>query len=273
MKNFMFMAGLPRSGSTLISSILNQNPAIYSGPNSPMCGMMWNLERSILASEQWMAYPKPAVMPGVVMGLLNSYYSDIDRPTVIDKSREWALPNHYQVLLRCMETAPRIIMPVRSITEILASFISLVNKNPSSPSFIDREIEARQEFNFYRPPDDTRCDHLMRPKGLIDDCLFGLAYAIQAPEAQGNFHLVEYDDLVSDPETAINGIYDFLGIERFDHDYADIVNVTPEDDNVFGLQGMHDVRPTISRRNIDPTRVLSPYALSKYTGLEFWREA
>ena len=35
-KTFYFMTGLPRSGSTLLSSILNQNPKFYSGPSSPV---------------------------------------------------------------------------------------------------------------------------------------------------------------------------------------------------------------------------------------------
>ena len=43
-KTFYFMAGLPRSGSTLLSSILNQNPRFYSGPSSPVLGAMYALE-------------------------------------------------------------------------------------------------------------------------------------------------------------------------------------------------------------------------------------
>ena len=63
---YYFMAGLPRSGSTLLSALLNQNPDIHSEPSSPLCGMMFNLERSILASEQYAAYPKPHALPKTV---------------------------------------------------------------------------------------------------------------------------------------------------------------------------------------------------------------
>ncbi|NBP58534.1 sulfotransferase, partial [bacterium] len=35
-KKYYFISGLPRSGSTLLSAILNQNPRFYSGPNSPV---------------------------------------------------------------------------------------------------------------------------------------------------------------------------------------------------------------------------------------------
>lgn len=264
------MAGLPRSGSTLISSILNQNPNIYSSANSPMCGMVFNLERSILASEQYAAYPKPTVMPSTIMGVLEGYYSDTDKPIIVDKSREWSIPEHFATLTRNLDYDPKIILPVRSITDILASFISLVKKNPGKVNFIDSEIQARQEFNFYRPADDIRCDHLMRPKGLIDNCLYGIAFALN-PENKKYFHFVEYDDLIANPEEEINKIYDFYGIERFEHDYSNIENNIKEDDGIYGLIGQHDVRSSISRRNIDKTKLLSEYALNKYSNQEFWR--
>lgn len=270
MKKFHFMAGLPRSGSTLISSILNQNPEVHASANSPMCGMMFNLERSILASEQYNAYPKPSVMPATITGVLDGYYSDINNPIVIDKSREWSIQEHFNVLMRNLDYEPRIIMPVRSIHNILASFMVLILKNPESVSFIDQEIQARQEFNFYRDINDIRCDHLMRPKGLVDNCLYGIAFAM-LPENRKYFHFVEYNDLVADPKETIEGIYKFLGIESFNHDFDNIKNTIKEDDKTYGLKGMHDVRSTISIDSMDPTAILSPYILNKYAGLEFWR--
>lgn len=272
MRQFYFMAGLPRSGSTLISSILNQNPDIYASANSPMCGMMFNLERSIMASEQYSAYPKPKVMSATISGVLENYYSDTDKPIIIDKSREWSIQEHFGVLLRNLPYEPKVIMPVRNITDILASFLDLVKKNPGKPSFIDQEIEARQEFNYYRQIDDIRADHLMRPKGLIDNALYGIAYAM-LEENRKYFHLVEYEDLLDNPSKTINRVYDFLGVDKFEHDFNNIKNNVKEDDKIYGLEGMHDVRPSISRRKIDKTSLLSPYVLNKYAGLEFWRNA
>jgi sulfotransferase len=271
MKDFYFMAGLPRSGSTLISSILNQNPNIYSSANSPMCGMMFNLERSILASEQYSAYPKPKVMSNTILGVINGYYSDTEKNIVIDKSREWSTPEHFSVLLRNLPYEPKIILPVRSITDILASFISLINKNPGKPNFIDDAIENSQEFYFYKEANDIRCDHLMRPKGLIDGGLYGIAFALQ-PENKKYFHFVEYDDLINDPKEEIDKIYNFFGIDKFDHDYYNIENTVKEDDKVYGLIGQHDVRSSVSKRKIDKNNVLSQYVLNKYSGQEFWRK-
>ncbi len=264
------MAGLPRSGSTLISSILNQNPEIHAGANSPICGMMFGLERSIIASEQYRAYPKPEVMSETIMGVLKNYYSDREESIIIDKSREWSIQENFNVLLRNMSENPKVVLCVRDITDILASFIYMIQQNSQTSSFIDQEIQARQEFNFYRPIDDIRCDHLMRPKGLVDNALYGIAFAM-LEENRKYFHIVEYEDLVNNTEKTIDGIYEFLNIKSHQHDFNNIVNTIPEDDRVYGLQGLYDVRKSIGKRKINKEEVLSPYVLNKYSGLEFWR--
>jgi sulfotransferase len=270
MKKFFFMSGLPRSGSTLLSSILNQNPEVYSSPNSPMCGMMFNLERSLIASEQYNAFPKPQVMSRTIMGVLDNYYSDIDKPFIIDKSREWAIQEHFAVLLRNLPYEPKIVLTVRNITDILASFIYIVNQQPGNDNFIDRAIQAGNVFNLYRSIDDIRCDHLMMPKGLIDNGLYGIAYAMLEENKQ-YFHIVEYEDLINKTSDTIDGVYNFLGVDKFAHDLSSIKNVTKENDEIYGVPGMHDVRESITKRPINKEQVLSPYILNKYQGLEFWR--
>jgi sulfotransferase len=267
---FAFMSGLPRSGSTLLASILNQNPSIHSGPNSPICGMMWHLEQSIIASEQFNAYPKMNVLPGVVRGVLESFYADRNEPLVIDKSREWAMPQHFDLLKRNLPYEPKIIVCVRPIIEILASFINLINNNAGNVSFIDKEIEAHKQVHFYQHPHETRCDSLMRPGGPIDNALYGVAFASQ-PENAEYFHIVEYSDLVSDPQKVMKNIYGFLGVEPFEHDYTNIENTFHERDETYGLYGMHDVRRRLSRSTVNIAEVLPPRVISKYSHMEMWR--
>jgi len=58
-KTYYFMAGLPRAGSTLLSSILNQNPRFYSGPSSPVLSTMFAVENHLTNDELFHGYPKP----------------------------------------------------------------------------------------------------------------------------------------------------------------------------------------------------------------------
>ena len=270
MKTFHFMAGLPRSGSTLISSILNQNPEIHSGPNSPICGMLYNLERNIITSEQWMAYPKPQVMKQTIFGVLESYYSDRAESIIFDKNREYASKPYFDTLLRIMPSEPRVILPVRSIPDILASFISLAHSSEQE-SFIDRDMKISGFGSQYKSLDENRCDFLMREGGIIDNCLRGVHNAVFGSNPQC-FHLVEYEDFLLDPQGETEKIYDFIGVAPYAHDFNNIENRFKENDHVHGLDGMHDVRRTISKREIDIKDMLTEQTQDRYSGAEFWRD-
>jgi sulfotransferase len=43
MSRFHFLSGLPRSGSTLLAAILNQNPRFQAGMSGPLAGMFSTL--------------------------------------------------------------------------------------------------------------------------------------------------------------------------------------------------------------------------------------
>ena len=53
---FYFDCGLPRSGSTLLTALLNQNPNIHAGTLSPVMELMYYTD-SILKGEQAQAFP------------------------------------------------------------------------------------------------------------------------------------------------------------------------------------------------------------------------
>lgn len=223
-----------------------------------------------MVSEPWTAYPKPQVLPGMITGVLESFYADMDCSLIIDKNREWSMAQNFQLLQRNMPFEPRIIVTVRSIIEILASFINLVHQNEGRVSFIDKEIEAHQNVHFYKQPDETRCTSLMRPKGPIDNALYGVMFACQ-PENSRFFHFVEYDDLTQKTEETINRIYEFLGLEKFEHNYSSIHNKFHENDAIYGLKGMHDVGQNIVRSKVDIAKVLPQSVLFQYANMEFWR--
>ena len=51
MKKYYFIGGIHRSGSTLLSTILNQNPRFYSGPMSPVLPIIVDN----MGNKDWMA--------------------------------------------------------------------------------------------------------------------------------------------------------------------------------------------------------------------------
>ena len=80
---FYFDCGLPRSGSTLLIALLNQNPEIYAGTLSPVFELMY-YTNEILHKEQAKAFPKPKIFQEIVTNTLINYYSDVKNQVVID---------------------------------------------------------------------------------------------------------------------------------------------------------------------------------------------
>ena len=57
-KKYYFMAGLPRSGSTLLKSIINQNPDVHTEPVSPILELTHYNNKYYADSEQYLKLPK-----------------------------------------------------------------------------------------------------------------------------------------------------------------------------------------------------------------------
>lgn len=269
-KSYYFMSGLPRSGSTLLSAILNQNPRIHSGPSSPVVPTMLMLENNLVNDELFRAYPKPAQAAKLIASVLEIYYSDIDRPVIIDKNRSWVNRLHY--IPGYFGIEPRVICPVRDINEILASFIAMQRRSPISPegriNFIDDMLVKSNMLL----TDENRCEMLSSPNGILGQSYHGIRQALMEGR-QKNLHFVEYRDLLSDPNTVMRGIYEFLGEEYYQHDFSNIINQYRENDGeVYGASDMHEVRSTLERRDIDFAEILPQSILEKCLNTAFWRE-
>jgi sulfotransferase len=268
-KNFYFMAGLPRSGSTLLSSILNQNPRFYSGPSSPVVATMIALENQFSNDELFLGYPKPEQAKEIIASVLPQYYGDRQEPVIFDKNRSWTVRMNY--IPGYFDIQPKVICPVRDTAEILTSFISMIKRNPYEVNgrinFID-EMLIKSNIPL---TDDNRCEFIASPNGILGQSVEGLRKALM--EGYDNsIHLVEYRDLVNNPKETVEKIYEFLGEELFEHDFNKLDNINRENDaQIYGFADMHDVRPTLESVSKNPEDILSPEILEKCKDTEFWR--
>lgn len=268
-KNFYFMAGLPRSGSTLLSSILNQNPRFYSGPSSPVVGTMIALENQFSNDELFLGYPKPEQAKEIIASVLPQYYSDRQEPVIFDKNRSWTIRMNY--IPGYFDIQPKVICPVRDTAEILTSFISMMKRNPYEVNGRINFIDEMLIKNNIPLTDDNRCEFIASPNGILGQSVEGLRKALM--EGYDNsIHLVEYHDLVNNPKETVEKIYEFLGEELFEHDFNKLDNINRENDaQIYGFADMHDVRPTLESVSKNPEDILSPEILEKCKDTEFWR--
>ena len=264
------MAGLPRSGSTLLSSLLNQNPRLYSGPSSPVLSTMFVIENHLLQDELYHGYPKPDQMNAMIGDVINHFYSDVEQSVVIDKNRAWVARVPY--IEGYIKQKAKIICPVRDIEEILTSMITMIRRNPykeGNPriNFIDEQL-VKLNISI---SDDNRCEYIAGPDGILGQSLNAIMEGINAGFGD-RFHYVEYNDLVKRPKETLNKLYEFLGEEPFDHKFEGLGNSNRERDmETYGLEDMHEVRSVLKSTSKDPKQVLSKYVLDRCKGMDFWR--
>lgn len=269
-KKYYFMAGLPRSGSTMLSAILNQNPKFYSGPSSPVVPTMLAIEQSLNQDELFLAYPKMEFGQKLISSVLDQYYSDTDKPIIFEKNRSWVNRMNYLQGYFGIEN-PKVLFPVRDVSEILASFISMIHRNPhivnERLNFIDQSL-VQQGIPLN---DENRCRAIAGP-GILGQSFDGLKKAL-SEGYRNNIHFVEYRDLVQNPKQTMIKIYDFLGEDLYQHDFDNLKNVHQENDaQIYGFQDMHEVRKTIKSTAALPEDVLPPVIMELVKGAEFWRE-
>jgi sulfotransferase len=222
-KQLVFLSGLPRSGSTLLSSILSENPLIHAEGNSAVCQLMWDMSISceVNSQEQLAANNRFDTQQQLVSEIPNIYYQKINRPIVIDKCRSWTLEANVLMIRKYICPDPKIIVLTRPIDEIVQSFIRLGKEN-------DKVYNSKELLSPGSEP-------IMRS-------LNGVDWAKK--NNSGEFLFIEYSDLVSYTNEVIASIYSFCDWDDFQHDLSNIVNRFPENDDVYGMPGMHEVRLT-----------------------------
>lgn len=272
-KTFYFMAGLPRSGSTLLSSILNQNPRFHSGPSSPVLGAMFAVEQNFMGNELYHGYPKPDQVREIIGSIPHHFYSDVQNPVVFDKNRAWTARVPY--IEGYIGQQAKILVPVRRIDEILTSILTMIHRNPFQEgqpriNFVDEQlIKTDIPIN-----DLNRCMYLLNDGGIVYESLNAIMMGFQQ-NVSDKMHFVDYNNLVDNPEKIMEDIYDFLGEEFYDHDFGSISNIHREDDLItYGLSDMHQVRSEVKKTSSPPASILPEEILDLYEQnkrrLEFW---
>ena len=228
-KQFVLMSGLPRTGSTLLTALLMQNPKIYGEGASALCQLMWDVHMSLSNNSSIQANGRTQAEAQVLTSLPDLYYKDIKEPIIVDKSRTWIHPLNYQLWLDNVDKNQKVIVLVRPVQDVLKSMAALRLKN-----------------NWVGDPfEDLLVPH------TEPICRAAEAIACSRFIPSENFLYIDYRDLTEQTLEVLNLIYDFFGWEYFEHDIYNIQQQNHEDDSVHGLIGMHDVRSEISVRSID----------------------
>lgn len=260
MQGIHFISGTPRSGSTLLSALLRQNPALHAGMTSPVLAISNGLFSAMGAHQEWAPLISNEQRADVMRAAIIAYYQRIaDGQIVFDTNRGWSskLPT-----IAALFPNARIIACVREFSWVIDSFERLYTHNPLVMSKL---FNLDNGMSVY-----TRADTLAGTYGVVGFAWQGVREALFGEHAN-RVIMIDYEALTREPQRTMDYLYQALALPPFKHDFDNVeFSAADEFDAQFGLPGMHRVRRKVEfmqRRTILP-----PDIFSRYTGNDYWKE-
>lgn len=248
-KTFFAMSGIPRSGSTVLAAILNQNPETQVSTTSGLVNALDGLANTWHSAGLLDANDKDrSKLAKTMRGMIDAFYEDEPAPVIIDKSRGWSIPQITGAMNQVLGRPMKIVCTVRNVPDCAASFVRI-----AKPSDLDAFMANGQLM------DHLRAAYISLQEGFNfapDQMLF-----------------VDYDDLISDPQLQLDRIHEFLELAPFTYDLnaIDGSTVSEDDENLHGYAGMHDVKPKLERLHNEDARAILGYHYSKFQQPSFWK--
>ena len=257
MKEIFFISGLPRSGSTLLSAILRQNPYFYADISSPVQDLVVSTINVITNSESNFLIDENRRRQ-ILQDTFDAYYKDVDHPVVFDTSRGWMAKT---ALLKELFPYTKVIACVRDLPWILDSFERITQKNSLYNAKLTDD-EASQTVT-------TRCDAMMdvKKEGQVVKPYYFLEEGLLLNPDM--IFLLEYEDLCKNPEGMMRKMYAFIGKPYFKHDFDNVEYQNEVFDKALNMKNLHTVRRKVSWE--DRPSILPKSVWDKYGGKEFWR--
>lgn len=263
MKKVHFIAGLPRSGSTLLCNILNQNPKFSATGTSGVLGLLVGIRDSWESSSELMASANKETKLNTLRGAFQGFHDEIDAEVIFNKSRGWT--SYVELAGALVGESPKIIAPVRDIPDILASFEKIFRKNAGIDAF-----PQEKEFPGLWKTIEGRMDILSRGSQPFGFAFNSLKDAFDRGH-QDKIHLIEYTDLTHDPEGTMKKLYEFLEEDYYEHDFKNVEQLVEENDLFHGIQGLHDIRKEVKPQVSDANKILGKELAQAYSNNHFWR--
>lgn len=204
---FIGVAGLPRSGSTLLCQLLAEHPQIHSeGHSSPLCSALLRMRHGISDDDFFLAQLDVdfertyAHLHAATRAFLRNWYHDCDKPLVIDKNRAWL--RNFEYLL-ALEPEARLLVCTRELGQVYGS----VEAQHQRTILIDFPDHTANHDRY------NRADALFAKDGVIGNPLRAIE-AIQdlSKDVQQRIRIVKFERLTRDPVAEMAEIFTWLDV-------------------------------------------------------------
>jgi sulfotransferase len=237
-----FVAGLPRSGSTLLMNLLAQNPGFHVTPTNDLIGMVAGVRSQWQKMPGFVAQGLKEVQPRVTAAIRAMTYGFYEQElsqgkVVFDKNRGWLA--NIELMEEVYRRPVKIICPVRDVRSVVASFEKLHRKNP---------MVRRQHLGpAYAKAQTThgRAEVIMSEGGVVGITVSFLRDAMNRGVAD-RVVLVPYRQLTTHPQVTMDYLHAQLGLPNYPYDPNHVTQVTQEDDAIHGWgHDLHTIRPKV----------------------------
>lgn len=256
-KTYHFLSGLPRSGSTVLASILNQNPDVYVTPTSPMLNVAVKMQEAWREDPTVKANYYEEQARNLTKAILPAFWQHRSEPIIIDKGRGWA--KNMPTASALFGKKIKAIVMERDLPSIMASWLTIIRKQPQC--FVDKKLMMHGHI----VNDENRVGEMWF--NMVKDCMEGLKQI--KIEALDQIVVVKYDDFVKDPTHELKRIEQFLELPTYQYHFDNIENDTNDDDlKAWGFESLHTIRPTLEKTSKSPEEVLGSMLYQRFVEIE-----
>jgi len=255
--SYFFISGLPRSGSSLLASLLQQNPACTAQIQSPLGYSITQLLHSMGAANEAAMFYSEEQRRHIIESVFDAYYEkDLDK-IVFDNNRRWC--THVSLLADVFPDS-RVICCVRPPAHIVDSIERLLRSNPLYISSIINQANT----TVY-----DRVQILMRKEGLVGYALNAFREAFYGP-LRDRLLIVEYARLAQNPAGIMRAITDELKLPEFDYDFEHVQQLpgVAEFDAQLATPGLHTLKERVL---YEPRNSILPPDIYKSLPVPFWQ--
>ena len=237
MKKLVLIAGLPRSGSTLLCNILNMNPEFHATATSPMIDMISSVRsvfsHNVTAKTRDRLEEMDRVSNGL-KGFIDGYYSD--KNVVFDKSRGW--PSKLSILDEILKTHDvKIIWTYRDPVQVINS---IENRHRKTIMLENSDEAAGGNFTTL----SQRIDMYINDGGIVASPVW-LLNDLFDMGMQDRVKLIKYGDLTNVTQNVMDDIHNFIGEESHNyekHGFTDLKQTTNEFDGLYNYKFSHNIK-------------------------------
>lgn len=254
---YHFIAGLPRSGSTLLSALLRQNQRFHAGVTSPLYAMTDRMIAAMSADKKYLNMIDDACRARVLRGLFDSFYEESAAEVIFDTNRLWTA--NIALIAQLFPNA-KLICCVRDVFRIIDSFERIIRKNP---------LQYNSLFNFSNEPGIYgRVKSLMNVSEGVIGAPHSALRSAWYTEFADRLIFIRFESLTTKPTETLGRLYTLLDEPAYTHDIAGVDGDEVEYDLRIGLPGLHRLRKGVTPG--DQPLTIPPDIYQTYAKSDFW---